>query len=311
MGNLSILQALSACERVSKDGRYTIPVKGFLTPSFIVTISAYIQKHQLSDDTFIFPNNDHFVYLSYINFFSLWNKNPTVNRVNTGKNYSLLTLLENEEVTNQANSQIVSCIKHLADNANSDGIDLLQEVIGELHDNVWSHGISTGFSMAQKNQDVLEFALADYGLGFLRELQRVGISDIDTHQGAIEWCIQKGNSSKKISVEKEDDWLQALPPDCIGNPMGASAKYKKANNHAGLGLAKLIDLVKKYDGELQIVSGNSMLELKNDDISFKDIPYYWQGVIIRWKFNISKLKSITSNDNQAELDSILNALTGL
>lgn len=92
--------------------------------------------------------------------------------------------------------------------------------------------------------------------------------------------------------------------------MGTSAKYKKANNHAGLGLAKLIDLVKKYDGELQIVSGDAMLELKDDDIFFKAIPY-WQGVIIRCKFNISKLKSITSNDNQAELDSILNALTGL
>ena len=129
-------------------------------------------------------------------------------------------MLENEEVTNQANSQIVSCIKHLADNANSDGIDLLQEVIGELHDNVWSHGISTGFSMAQKNQDVLEFALADYGTRFFcvnfKELGYPTLIRTKEH----EWCIQKGNSSKKISVEKEDDWLQALPPDCIGNPMG-------------------------------------------------------------------------------------------
>ena len=308
MGNLSIRQALSACERALKDGKYAVPTNGFLTPSFIVTISAYIQKRQLSEDTFIFPKKEHFRYLTYIDFFSLWNKNPEVNRVNTGKNYSLLTLLENEEVTNQANSQIVSCIKHLTDNANSDGIDLLQEVVGELHDNVWSHGISTGFSMAQKNQDVLEFALADCGLGFLRELQRVGLSDIDTHQEAIEWCIQKGNSSKKISAEKEDDWCQVLPSDCIGNPMGASAKYKKENNHAGLGLAKLIDLVKKYNGELQIVSGDVILELKEQNIYFRDIPF-WQGVIIRCKFKISKLKSIISNDNQEELDDILNALT--
>lgn len=308
MGNLSIQQALSACECVSKEGKYVVPVNGFLTPSFIVTISAYIQKNQLRNDIFLFQKNDHVKYLVYIDFFSLWNENPKVNRVNSGKNYSLLTLLEDEEVTNQANSQIISCIKYLTDDVGSDGTELLQEVIGELHDNVWSHGRSTGFSMAQKNQDILEFALADCGLGFLKELQRVGLSDINTHKEAIEWCIQKGNSSKKISAAKEDDWVQALPPDYIGNPMGKSAKYRKSNNHAGLGLAKLIELIIKYSGELQIVSGDTMLELKDGNTSFKEIPF-WQGVIIRCKFNISKLKSIISNDNQAEIESILDVIT--
>ena len=306
MGNLTISHALSSCERASKDGRCVVPVNGFLTPSFIVIISAYIQKNQLTDDTFIFPRKEHVTYLEYINFFELWNKNPNVNRINTGKNYSLLTLLENEEVTNHANSQIISCIQHLTDNDGSDGIELLREVVGELHDNVWSHGRSTGFSMAQKNQDTLEFALADCGLGFLRELKRVGLSNIDTHEKAIEWCIQKGNSSKKIG--EEDDWIQALPSDCIGNPIGKSAKYKKSNNHAGLGLAKLIELIRKYDGELQIASGDAMLELKNGNMSFSTISF-WQGVVIRCKFNIPRLKSIVSNDNQAEINDILDLLT--
>ncbi|MDO9316599.1 MAG: hypothetical protein Q7V56_00160 [Gammaproteobacteria bacterium] len=69
-------------------------------------------------------------------------------------------------------------------------------VVGELHDNVWSHGKSTGFSMAQKfkvpyEEDYfIEFALADMGLGLRGEMIRAG-KEVSSHEAAIEWCLKK------------------------------------------------------------------------------------------------------------------------
>ncbi|WP_126326487.1 hypothetical protein [Neisseria canis] len=186
----------------------------------------------------------------------------------------------------------------------------LKEVIGEVHDNVWSHGKSTGFSMIQCYKNgIIEFALADLGGGFLKELNRVQLL-ISTHEEAIKWCIEKGHSSKKIEAEKHDDWTQQLPPDAIGNPMGKLAKYRKNNNHAGLGLAKLIELIQQYCGKLNILSGNCMLSIDSNSPNMSYIPlsYEWDGVVIKCQLNVAKLKAQTASTN-SELSDILAALT--
>ena len=77
------------------------------------------------------------------------------------------------------------------------------DVIGELHDNVWSHGNSFGFSIAQKYKDKIIFAVVDTGLGFKKVLNNANIEDINSDIDAIEWCLQKGNTSTQSKIEDE------------------------------------------------------------------------------------------------------------
>ncbi|CAJ5510124.1 Uncharacterised protein [Burkholderia pseudomallei] len=219
-------------------------------------------------------------------------------RHNEGRNYSGLVLLESAETTDAANTCVNGCIRHIFTDANLDRfVQDLQEVVGDLHDNVWSHGKSTGFSMAQKwrktgepEEHWFEFALADHGLGFLRELQRVGIPNISTHAAAISWCIQKGNSSKKAEVH--DDFAQWLPPDMMGNPMpGFGAIRESENHHMGLGLAKLVTLVERYSGHLWLASGDGLLSVTpGNGAEMTGSPSFCQGVAIAVRFDTGTIR---------------------
>lgn len=305
----------SALQECSSGSNFLIKNDDFLTPSYIVTIAAHLKKNPITLDCFQVQSESIQSYLATIGFNeALWNI-PCINyRHNIGSTYSVLTLLDNEEATDSANTQIISCISNFTTNYQSEGLNSLKEVIGEVHDNVWSHGKSTGFSMTQlyKKAGKIEFALADLGGGFLKELNRVNLP-ISTHDQAIKWCIEKGHSSKKIEAENYDDWTQQLPSDVIGNPMGKSAKYRKSNNHAGLGLAKLIELIQQYNGKLNIVSGNCMLSINPNSpniVYTTSEQYNWDGVIITCQLNVEALTQpcIDSVDN-SELSDILLALT--
>lgn len=305
----NIFSALQECHSGSN---FLIRDNDFLTPSYIVTIAAHFKKNPMPLSSFQIQSESLQSYLTTIGFIeALWDIPCTNQRPNAGNTYSVLTLLDNEESTDDANTQIISCINKFT-NHQSDGLSSLKEVIGEVHDNVWSHGKSTGFSMTQRYKNgKIEFALADLGGGFLKELKRVNLP-ISTHEEAIKWCIEKGHSSKKIEAENYDDWTQQLPSDAIGNPMGKSAKYRKNNNHAGLGLAKLIELIQKYQGKLLIISGDSRLSIEpnSPNISYSPSIYCWDGVIIVCEFQLDKLTTYTNQlSTEPELSEILSALT--
>ena len=307
----NIFSALQECN--STNPNFCINDNDFLTPSDIVTLATHLKKNPISLDSFQISSESHKSYLTTIGFYeAVWNIPCTNQRPNAGNTYSVLTLLDNEESTDGANTQIISCISKFTDNHQSNGLNLLKEVIGEVHDNVWSHGKSTGFSMIQsyKKNGKIEFALADLGGGFLKELKRVNLP-IETHEEAIKWCIEKGHSSKKIEAEKYDDWTQQLPSDVIGNPMGKLAKYRKGNNHAGLGLAKLIELIQQHQGKLNIISGDRMLSIEpnSPNISYtRSID--WNGVIIICEFQVDKLTTYANQSSaEQELSEILSALT--
>ena len=309
----NIYSALNQCSDEKNNIQFLINESDFLTPSYIVTIAAYIKKKGIPINSLNVTASKHCTYLNTIGFNNaLWDIPCLSARPNAGNTYSVLTLLDNEESTNEANTQIISCINSFTNNYRSNGLDYLKEVIGEVHDNVWSHGKSTGFSMTQSYKNgIIEFALADCGGGFLKELKRVGL-DICSHKAAIEWCIKKGNSSKKIEADRHDDWIQQLPSDVIGNPMGKSAKYRKSNNHAGLGLAKLIELIQQYNGTLHIISGDSELSIhpSSPNISYASLgSHYWDGVIIMCKLNEGNLKKEVQTSADTELSDILALLT--
>ena len=220
-------------------------------------------------------------------------------RPNLGKNYSPLVLLESAEATDHANADINNCIRALfPEDDFKPFVSHLCEVVGELHDNVWSHGGSTGFSMAQKwrkpwspRKYYFEFALADSGIGFLRELQRVGLR-IETHQEAIDWCIVKGHSSK--SLKPVDPWAQRLPPDAMGNPLGNAGRAmpEVSDHHLGLGLWKLCELVRTYAGGLWLATGNNMLHIRpNARSEHAETRVQWSGVALACRFDTGSIRA--------------------
>ncbi len=237
-----------------------------------------------------------------------------------GINYSPLVCLSDEHATDSASSCVSKWIKSSADaNCNGQALSGLLHVVGELHDNVWSHGKSTGYSMAQKWPQgeirYLEFALADRGLGFKREMERVGKTP-SSHAEAIEWCIQEGNSTKH--GDNESEWAQRAPEDIIGpTPYGPQTQvtFNQGNHHQGLGLHQLKELVKKYSGQLQICSGDCIYTLDElgQESYLGGIPY-WQGTAISCRLSEYALNAY--HDNTVEpavallIDRLKNAKEG-
>lgn len=241
------------------------------------------------------------------------------NRSNQGINYSPLVVLDAVEQTNQATRDIAGCIRTwFTDDKLTRFAGELCDVVGDLHDNVWSHAKSTGVSMAQKwsqpsaSDSVFEFALADGGMGFVKELQRSGVAArerIESAKDAIAWCVVRGNSSK---IRVEDPWEQRLPDDHMGNPMGSIAKVRgHGNHHLGLGLAKLVELVEKFKGELWLASGDAMMTIDRNGLrKYQSLPFQWAGVILSCRFSVSRVEAIASADVAAgdELDALLDSL---
>ncbi|MRT00678.1 hypothetical protein GJQ57_18705 [Ralstonia pickettii] len=232
-------------------------------------------------------------------------------RVNEGRNYSGLVLLESADSTDAANSNVAGCVRNFLAGLGVDSFaQVLVEVIGDLHDNVWSHGKSTGFSMAQLFNNRCEFALADCGYGFLRELQRVGLKEVMNHADAINWCIQKGNSSKRL--KQEDPWEQRLPADVMGNPMPGFAKARESDNHhMGLGLAKLMSAVDTYGGRLWLATGDTLLHIDgNGNRMYSTLPTEWPGVALACRFHTARVKKLAAAEAPDEVTDALMQLLG-
>ncbi|EYF03401.1 hypothetical protein [Chondromyces apiculatus] len=64
----------------------------------------------------------------------------------------------------------------------------LRRLIGELHDNVAAHASGRGYSALQVYADRAEFAVCDFGCGFLRNVRRVA-PDVDSHEKSS-WKFQ-------------------------------------------------------------------------------------------------------------------------
>lgn len=292
----------------------------YYTAGFWVALAAHARANNASINDLIFLNTEKYNYASAIRLpVALGDPdNYPYQRSNEGINYAGLVLLDSRDKTDNATAQINNCIRSQCNELNIDSfVKELCEVVGDLHDNVWSHGRETGFSMFQKlhsnnpNDVEFEFALADYGIGFLRELQRVGFSEVTNCEEAIKWCIQEGNSSKLL--KKKDEWAQSLPPDMMGNPMPNIGAIKETeNHHQGLGLAKLIKLVTKYRGYLCLATGDSIFMVDSDgNQKFATPTFAWTGVSISCRFRTPFLRSAQETvKNDEIIDELLNYLGG-
>lgn len=311
------LQTYLASVRGIDDGVVRVIPNDYYTPGYWTMLAAAGRAAGVSFRDLEFANPDHSGYAEALRLPNALGGQDAYpfERLNEGKHYSGLVLLESAETTDAATTSVNGCIRHIFADAKLDRfVQDLQEVVGDLHDNVWSHGKSTGFSMAQRwrkksgSEHWFEFALADRGLGFLRELQRVGIPDISSHVGAISWCIQKGNSSKKSKTQ--DDFAQWLPPDMMGNPIpGVGAIREKDNHHMGLGLAKLVALVERYDGMLWLATGDGMFSIApGRGAEFSLAPSLCPGVAIAVRFDTATIRRRLSVD-EAEDETTANLMT--
>lgn len=295
-------------------------------PGYLTALCAFMRKRGVKYDDFDYHVDSASYFGTAAIENSVWGEIAyNRQRRNEGQTYSKMTPLESIESVDLATDTINSCIRKLAGrNVHSEGVTELCFVVGELHDNVWSHGNSTGFSMAQRskvpreNDYYIEFALADCGIGFLGEMARAGLArdlHIDTHSEAINWCIREGHSTKHVDMM--DTWSQKAPWDHLGaNPFGDNVNTTfgdNYNNHQGLGLAHLINLVRDYNGELIIVSGDCSLISNCGESVFVDNDTNWDGVAISCKFKESELtkdKNTLNNQFDDESD-ILELMTQL
>ncbi len=302
--------------RDSADGVVRVIPAGYYAPGFWTLLAATGKAHGVAFDALSFGSVDNAGYAEALRLPLALGAADTYGfeRVNEGRTYSSLVPLINAETTDAATESVNGCIRHIFAGSDLDRfVQDLQEVVGDLHDNVWSHGKSTGFSMAQRwrktgsEEHWFEFALADQGYGFLRELERVGMRDISTHSDAISWCIQKGNSSKK--VKPRDEFAQALPPDMMGNPMpGVGAIRESENHHMGLGLAKLVSLVERYSGELWLASGDGLLTIATSgNREMSDAPSFCKGVAIAARFDTGIIRDRLST-SQADDETTVNLM---
>lgn len=294
--------------RVSFSKKYCGPG---LWAALAVVARAENWPHQ--DVVELLKSHDHFDYGRAIGIEAAIGARDTYEkeRINKGANYSPLAVLDAEEKTNEATHDVAGCIRTWF---NGSGLEPfaaeLCDVVGDLHDNVWSHAKSPGISMAQKwcqqESNCLEFALADAGYGFLAELERSGVKNktgIVDAEGAIAWCIVRGNSSK---IKEEDPWTQRLPEDAMGNPIGPIAKIKtKENNHLGLGLAKLVELVTKFKGQLWLASGDAMLTIDSKGgRKYQRLPFNWKGVLLSCRFNVAVVEQVVAAQQDEVVDEI-------
>lgn len=296
-----LLEALNRLDDLVKSSPGDIIVPGaFFAPGFWAALAAFAWRNRIS------PNHIQLAakpkeYFSAIGFPRAFGEpdDYPYGRRNRGVNYSLLEHLDDPETTDTATSAINGCIRSsLGSDLPRPFVEMLCDVVGDLHENVWAHGKASGFSIAQRWKESplnplsrdfnIEFALADSGIGFLREVQSVGLN-VDSDRAAIEWCIQEGHSTKKIRPTSE--WAQRMPPDLIGNPLrGVEQTRVSENHHMGLGLAKLVRLVREFRGYLWLASGTSVLRLAPGSTpAYIDTRHAWQGVAMACRFRSGDL----------------------
>lgn len=148
----------------------------------------------------------------------------------------------------------------------------------------------------------------------MEELKRsriAGSKGIKSDREAVEWCIQEGNSSKLAKLE--DEWAQSVPEDYLGSsPFGGAAVVHSGNgnHHQGLGLAKLVELARSYDGVLNIASGDCLMMLRRGgQQSFRRLAQPWRGVAVSLSIKESSLMAAKVVEAE-DVRNIMNLLRG-
>lgn len=279
----------------NQGGVLIIPA-GFLTPGFITTTTCIGWQRGITELHYETPGeHEGLLEAMQVPFMLTGIDGYTHNRVNQGRNYSPIQMLQSPDDVDRATSETNNSIRCRV--GDIPGVSELCSVIGELHDNVRAHAEGMGFSMALnwgQKEPVVEFSVTDFGKGFFKECQRLGIPEVTDDASAIRWCLTERNTTKD---KDHDEFAQMMPEDAMGNPFGDEAEtraWHSGNHHQGLGLAKLMKLVTAYNGQLWIATGGAALvsnphtRQQNPYGNFVAVPH-WKGVAIACRLKISEL----------------------
>lgn len=282
---------------------HTLIHLSFVNPFDTAMLAAFIKKNCISKELIV-PDDNVDSYLNTIDFYNLvWNEPRTNKQWTVGRSYCPLIELSSPEHTDTATTIIGNILER---RCGADAYSVI-DVIGELIDNVWSHGKALGYAVAQVSGDDIKFSVVDIGKGFKNVLQEANISGIKSDIDAINWSIQKGHTSKG----QEDEWAQFLPFDSYENPFSSGVPIKEEeNHHEGLGLYKLVDLVQKTKGNLSILSGQGLNFISAEREFDSELKNHWQGVVIYCTLNIRNIKNALQNSDSSDIDAILKEILG-
>ncbi len=282
---------------------HTLIHLSFVNPFDTAMLAAFIKKNSISKELIV-PDDNVDSYLNTIDFYNLvWNEPRTNKQWTVGRSYCPLIELSSPEHTDTATTIIGNILER---RCGADAYSVI-DVIGELIDNVWSHGKALGYAVAQVSGDDIKFSVVDIGKGFKNVLQEANISGIKSDIDAINWSIQKGHTSKG----QEDEWAQFLPFDSYENPFSSGVPIKEEeNHHEGLGLYKLVDLVQKTKGNLSILSGQGLKFISAEREFDSELKNHWQGVVIYCTLNIRNIKNALQNSDSSDIDAILKEILG-
>ena len=172
------------------------------------------------------------------------------------------------------------------------------KVVGELHDNIFSHAEGLGYSMAQiykGNTPRVEFAVVDAGIGLKRSVRAV--KAVKTDQEAVALCIGKGFSTKKLS----SSWAQKIDRD-VPNPFSDNVPTRRSSdNHQGLGLYLLTELIEKLEGRLWICTGHASLVQNAGKRYYTANRYVWRGTAIAVSVSLSPKRVVATVQSSDKL----------
>ena len=146
------------------------------------------------------------------------------------------------------------------------------ESIYEIFANAVSHGgcshvYSCGEAHTRKGKSVLDMTIVNLGLSVVDNVNHYmqeKNQPILTSCGALDWAFVEGNTTKQIT--------------------------------GGLGLAILKQFVGLNEGRIQMISGNAMLEIENDNHTETQLDKYFYGTIVTVEFNCDDNKTYLMTD---------------
>lgn len=191
-----------------------------------------------------------------------------------GKTYSPLEWLRTHAEIHRCNTTIGQLLSHqVADVALRRE---LNKIVGELHDNVASHSRGKGFCAAQVYGDRIEYAIADAGCGFLRNV-RSADSTVQADLAAIQWAFVRGNTSAPAPAPSPFG-----PQKGVGGPeVGLDAD--DGDTHAGWGLDELRQMIDHTNGYMWVASGTAGCTYSGGTWQPYSLTVPWPGVFIEFQ----------------------------
>jgi len=210
--------------------------------------------------------------LSKNNFFPIFLKNikKLKDRSNSVVNYENFGL---EDIEKQDRFSEKLLLENLLEKKGVTNLSqkVLKEVsksILELFSNARDHSKSQkGIYVAGQffpKKGKFDFTIVDLGVGIKYNVNNF-LKENKTGSEAIEWAIQKQNSTNK-------------------------------DNPRGLGLALLKELIMKSNGKIEILSDNGLYTLQQQQESFEDLNFIFCGTLVNIEFNIEKDKKYVFNE---------------